>query len=84
MKVHKTCDGVVRRDFLRVGVAGMTGLHLAGYLSMSQAGQLSQAKGKNAIFVNLNGGPSHIDTFDLKPDAPAWYVQSDQDICFGN
>ncbi len=73
MTVHKTCDGVVRRDFLRVGVAGMTGLHLAGYLSLAQAGQLAEAQGKNAIFVNLSGGPSHLDTFDLKPDAPAEY-----------
>jgi hypothetical protein len=31
------------------------------------------AKGKAAIFINLNGGPSHMDTFDLKPDAPSEY-----------
>ena len=31
------------------------------------------AKAKSAIFVNLNGGPSHIDTFDPKPDAPSEY-----------
>lgn len=73
MTAHKTCDGVVRRDFLRVGVAGMTGLNLAGYLNMAQAGQLAEAQGKNAIFVNLTGGPSHMDTFDLKPGAPKEY-----------
>ena len=39
MTVHKTCDGVVRRDFLRLGVAGMTGLNLAAYLNMAQAGE---------------------------------------------
>ena len=73
MTVHKTCDGVVRRDFLRLGVAGMTGLNLAGYLNMAQAGELAQAQAENAIFVNLTGGPSHLDTFDMKPDAPAEY-----------
>ena len=51
----------------------MTGLNLAGYLNMARAGELVQAQGKNAIFVNLTGGPSHIDTFDMKPDAPAEY-----------
>ena len=73
MTVHKTCDGVKRRDFLRVGTAGLAGVNLASYLSMAQAGELAQAQGKNAIFVNLNGGPSHMDTFDLKPDAPSEY-----------
>ena len=73
MTVHKTCDGVKRRDFLRVGTAGLAGVNLASYLSMAQAGELAQAQAKNAIFVNLNGGPSHIDTFDLKPDAPSEY-----------
>lgn len=73
MAIHKTCDGVQRRDFLRVGVAGMAGMDLASYLSMAEAGELAQSQGKNAIFVNLNGGPSHMDTFDLKPDAPTEY-----------
>ena len=73
MAIHKTCDGVQRRDFLRVGVAGMAGMNLASYLSMAEAGELAQSQGKNAIFVNLNGGPSHMDTFDLKPDAPTEY-----------
>ena len=65
MTVHKTCDGVVRRDFLRLGVAGMTGLNLAAYLNMAQAGELVQTQADNAIFVNLTGGPSHLDTFDM-------------------
>jgi hypothetical protein len=64
------CDGIRRRDFLRVGVIGSTGLSLAGYLRMAEAGQVSGGKATSAIFVNLGGGPSHMDTFDLKPDAP--------------
>jgi hypothetical protein len=50
---------------------GATGLTLGGYLRLAQAGEVGAAKAKAAIFVNLAGGPSHMDTFDLKPDSPA-------------
>ena len=71
MAINRYCDGVQRRDFLKVGVLGGLGLNLASYLRMSQAGEVAPAKAKSAIFVNLSGGPSHMDTFDLKPDAPS-------------
>jgi hypothetical protein len=73
MAASRTCDGVKRRDFLRVGALGMgaIGLNLSGYLRMSAAGEVAKATAKSAIFINLTGGPSHMDTFDLKPDAPA-------------
>ncbi len=67
-----TCDGVRRRDFLKVGAIG-TGLTLSGYLKMASAGEIKGAKATNAIFINLTGGPSHMDTFDLKPNAAAEY-----------
>jgi hypothetical protein len=74
MAIHKTCDGMKRRDFLKVGVLGGAGLTLANYLRLAEAGEVSgNAKAKAAIFVNLPGGPSHMDTFDLKPNAPAEY-----------
>lgn len=74
MAFTRTCDGVGRRDFLRAGVAGGAGLSLANYMQMAHAGQLDKnAKAKSAIFINLNGGPSHMDTFDMKPDAPDEY-----------
>lgn len=58
---------LLRRDFLRVGsLAGMS-LGLPQFLAHADS---SQAKAKAAIFVRLGGGPSHMDTFDLKPDAP--------------
>ena len=60
------CDGLSRRDFVRVGAIG-TGLGLADFL---RADQTKPAKATSAIFVYLGGGPSHMDTFDLKPDAP--------------
>ncbi len=73
MALHRTCDGVRRRDFLKVGVAGGSALTLANFLSLAHAGEVKSGKAKSAIFINLNGGPSHMDTFDLKPDAPDEY-----------
>lgn len=74
MSLHKTCDGLLRRDFLKVGAIGASSLSLGSFLQMSEAGQVNAgAKAKSAIFINLPGGPSHMDTFDLKPDSPEEY-----------
>jgi uncharacterized protein (DUF1501 family) len=81
MAIHTTCDGVRRRDVLRAGVLGGAGLSLAGYLRLAAAGQVREnAAARAGIFINLNGGPSHLDTFDMKPDAPAEYRGSFQPI----
>lgn len=69
MPFHKTCDGNKRRDFLRVGALGATTFSLANYLQFAEAGEVANARGKAAIFIDLNGGPSHIDSFDPKPEA---------------
>ena len=72
MPTTMTCHGVRRRDFLKAGVIGGTGLTLAHYLRFASAGEIaSKATANAAIFINLTGGPSHMDTFDLKPDAPS-------------
>lgn len=69
---HRQCDGVTRRDAIRIGVIGSAGLSMGSYLKMAHAGQINpQAPGKAAILVELVGGPSHIDTFDLKPAGPS-------------
>ncbi|MEK6233361.1 MAG: DUF1501 domain-containing protein [Planctomycetales bacterium] len=73
MAIHKTCDGVRRRDFLKAGVLGTAGLSLSNYLRMAEAGQVNERAAQAGIFINLTGGPSHMDTFDLKPDAPQEY-----------
>jgi len=74
-----TCDGVSRRELLRVGGAGLLGLSLANLLQLEAMGApatLDAAKrsgfgtAKNFIFVFLQGGPSHLDIWDPKPDAP--------------
>ncbi len=73
MSRHNYCDGVRRRDFLKAGAIG-GGLSLASYLRMAQAGEVApNAKAKAGILIYLAGGPTHMDTFDLKPDAPSEY-----------
>src|SRR5688572_302219 len=73
MASFRTCDGIQRRDFLRVGVLGASTLTLSNYLRLAHAGEVKQAKATSAIFINLAGGPSHMDTFDLKPNSPSEY-----------
>jgi len=71
---HQYCDRIRRRDLLRVGALGATGLGLADFLRLAEAGEIKgDAKATSAIFINLAGGPSHLDSFDPKPEAPANY-----------
>jgi hypothetical protein len=67
---HRFCDRIDRRDFLRVGALGMGGLTLADLLR-AEATKKETGRPKSIIYVILGGGPSHIDMYDLKPDAPA-------------
>ena len=67
---YLNCDRIPRRDFLRIGALAGLGLSLPQYFALAEDRAASQAKAKAAIFVRLGGGPSHMDTFDLKPDAP--------------
>jgi hypothetical protein len=70
----RTCDGVSRRDFLRLGALGVGGLSLADLLRLKAQGAVRpESAHKAVIMVYLPGGPSHIDMYDLKPDAPAEY-----------
>lgn len=64
---------MTRRSLLRVGAVGFAGLNLPNILRAAEngSGSVRQAKAKNIIFLHQFGGPSHIDTFDMKPDAPA-------------
>ena len=75
-----TCDGFSRREFLRIGGMGMAGITLADILRLQasastvpDAGKNKSGWGqaKNVIFIFLQGGPSHIDIWDPKPDAPS-------------
>ncbi len=63
------CDGSTRRDFLHAGAISTLGLTLPGYLA-AQSQQATPARDVNCIMLFLVGGPSQLDTFDPKPDAP--------------
>ncbi|HVE43404.1 MAG TPA: DUF1501 domain-containing protein [Planctomycetota bacterium] len=64
-----SCDGVARRNFLKIGAMGLGGLALPDLLRLeAKDGKTSS---KALINVHLSGGPSHQDMWDLKPDAPS-------------
>ena len=72
-KKQTLCDKVSRRDALTVGATGLLGgLSLPGVMNMQvNAASGKAVKAKSCIFIMLEGGPSHIDMWDLKPDAPS-------------
>jgi uncharacterized protein (DUF1501 family) len=76
-KPVRLCDGTTRREFLRVGGAALFGLSLPELLELESARAADGAKGpkgfgaaKSVILLFLQGGPSHLDIWDPKPDAP--------------
>jgi uncharacterized protein (DUF1501 family) len=72
---QKFCDGLTRRNFLQIGAFGAT-LTLADMLRLragAAPAAAAQTTNKSAILIYLPGGPSHMDMYDLKPNAPAEY-----------
>ena len=76
------CEGPTRRELLRIGSIGMMGLSLPHFFfwreqasAANAAGKYAGARGwesaKNVVMIFLQGGPSHIDIWDPKPDAPS-------------
>lgn len=70
---RRYCDGISRRSFVQLGVAGMA---TAGLGRVLRAKELSRAtstpqRDTSAILIWLDGGPSHLDLYDLKPEAPS-------------
>src|SRR6266550_1634564 len=76
-----TCDGWSRREFMRVGGAGLFGVALGDILRLQALGsepasdaaktKAGWGKAKSVILIFLQGGPSHIDIWDPKPEAPS-------------
>jgi len=67
---HRSCDGVSRRNFLRVGSLSALGLSLPAFLKARAHAASPGGKDVSCILLWLQGGISHIDSFDPKPDAP--------------
>ena len=62
------CSGPSRREFLRVGGLAVGGLSLPRLLASESRGKV---RAKNCLLIFMDGGPSHLELWDLKPDAPA-------------
>lgn len=65
------CDGITRRRALQIGALGTFGLSLRGLLQAEQSG--SRASQRSVILIWMHGGPSQLDTLDMKPLAPSEY-----------
>ena len=65
------CDGLRRRDFLHAGSLGLLGLSLPDWFALKAQGAVNTDQDMNCIFLMLLGGPSQVDTWDMKPNAPA-------------
>src|SRR5262245_34303605 len=69
------CDGMSRRSFLQLGVAGMASLGLPQILRAKEESAASAGKkNTSVILIWLDGGPGHMDMYDMKPDAPKEYA----------
>jgi hypothetical protein len=66
---HTERDGISRRRLLQVGGAGLFGLSLPRLLAAEETALVRPARAKSVIFMFLFGGPSQLETFDMKPEA---------------
>src|ERR1051326_1212900 len=66
---QRTCAGVTRRAFVQAGFLGALGMALPQHAALAAAARRPKA----VILLWLWGGPSHLDTFDPKPEAPSEY-----------
>src|SRR6266404_4886307 len=67
-----TCDGITRRDFLQVGTLGALGLSLSKFAALQALGATVPGSDEKSCIMIFNlGAPSQLDTFDMRPNAPA-------------
>jgi hypothetical protein len=65
------CSYATRRELLKLAAAGVSGFSLSGWLgTLAASAAQEKKKGKSCILLWMDGGPSHVDTFDPKPEAP--------------
>ncbi len=70
LREHRRPVGMVRREFLQVGFSAFAGLSFSGLSALRSEAGAGEARAKSMILVFATGGMSHLDTFDMKPDAP--------------
>ena len=74
MAIHRNCAGIARRDFIQIGLHGVLGLGLCDLLRLKSQAATTGAPlaggDVNCIMIWLDGGPSHYESFDPKPEAP--------------
>ncbi|MFL5243225.1 MAG: DUF1501 domain-containing protein [Gemmataceae bacterium] len=71
---RKYCDGFSRRSFLQLGISDMASIALPEWLrAKEESAKTGTAKNTSVILLWLDGGPSHMDLYDMKPEAPAEY-----------
>src|SRR5207247_8044226 len=79
-KMGTLCDGTTRREFMRVGSAALFGMSLPQLFALqaqttsgpeAKAGKKGFGRARSVILLFLQGGPSHLDIWDPKPDAPS-------------
>ncbi|MCE9533270.1 MAG: DUF1501 domain-containing protein [Planctomycetes bacterium] len=70
MKTNRNCSGISRRDCLRLGLGGMFGTGFVDLLRAKESTSEVATQAKSCILIWLDGGPSHYETFDPKPNAP--------------
>jgi hypothetical protein len=71
MTITRNCEGFTRRDCVKLGLSGLFAGGLVGALRSTASAAVNPArKAKACILIWMDGGPSHYETFDPKPDAP--------------
>ncbi|MCI0376610.1 MAG: DUF1501 domain-containing protein [Gemmataceae bacterium] len=70
---RKYCDGLSRRSFLQLGMAGMASIGLPQLRQARAQSAAGKSRNTSVILIWLDGGPSHMDLYDMKPDAPEEY-----------
>ena len=67
---QRLCSGLTRRDVLRAAGAGLFGTSVTTLLAAEESGSVVRPRARSVLFLFLFGGPSQLETFDMKPDAP--------------
>ena len=71
MAIHRNCEGMKRRDCLKLGLGALLGGGFVDALRWRASAESTLPRKMSCILIWLDGGPSHFETFDPKPDAPA-------------